>query len=375
MGHSAGTWLADAVADAFHATPFPENVHATLFDAWNPSDGIRHQALDPPVMADKADYAEHYFHRNYAVPYTDTAFPTAVNLDLTEMEFIVSPLNSHAKPYTWYIETASSPNDPAIAVGGWGAPNARIFQGTPPGYDPGHLGGLIQVTPEGAFLVEQEAQNVPFDQQMNVTTGDVAVLPNNGGAVLTTASPAILNTMMNLEKAFEAVQFDFEFLSANPGMLSVYFGGQQIFSFENGPLGLGPGDMLSSGLLWLGQQYAPGPYSITFRIDPLGEQQTSIKITDLEFVSLVAATMGLQGDFNDDNKVDAADYVVWRKGLGTKYTQNDYAIWRTHFGQGTGSGPSSTPDIAVPETIAILPMSVLVALCYRRRRNRAAFTA
>ena len=39
------------------------------------------------------------------------------------------------------------------------------------------------------------------------------------------------------------------------------------------------------------------------------------------------------GDFNQDGTVDAADYVVWRKDLGGIYTQNDYNIWRAHFGQ------------------------------------------
>ncbi|MEX0613722.1 MAG: hypothetical protein WD229_16505, partial [Pirellulales bacterium] len=36
----------------------------------------------------------------------------------------------------------------------------------------------------------------------------------------------------------------------------------------------------------------------------------------------------LPGDFNFDGKVDAADYVVWRKGLGTTHTQNGFNIWR-----------------------------------------------
>jgi len=39
------------------------------------------------------------------------------------------------------------------------------------------------------------------------------------------------------------------------------------------------------------------------------------------------------GDFNHDGTVDGADYVVWRKGSGTKYTAADYDSWRTHFGQ------------------------------------------
>ena len=44
------------------------------------------------------------------------------------------------------------------------------------------------------------------------------------------------------------------------------------------------------------------------------------------------------GDFNHDNIVNAADYTVWRNGLGTTYTLADYGVWKTHFGQGLGSG-------------------------------------
>jgi hypothetical protein len=49
------------------------------------------------------------------------------------------------------------------------------------------------------------------------------------------------------------------------------------------------------------------------------------------------------GDYNADGKVDAADYVVWRKGLGTAYTQTDYDAWRANFGKSAGSGAAGYP--------------------------------
>jgi hypothetical protein len=70
----------------------------------------------------------------------------------------------------------------------------------------------------------------------------------------------------------------------------------------------------------------------------------------------LAAAPSLPGDYNLDGTVDAADYVVWRKNPGGIYTQNDYNIWRAHFGETAGSGASSTLplppapfDNAVPE--------------------------
>jgi autotransporter-associated beta strand protein len=65
----------------------------------------------------------------------------------------------------------------------------------------------------------------------------------------------------------------------------------------------------------------------------------------------------LAGDFNRDGIVDAADYTVWRNGLGTRYTTNDYNVWKANFGailggagvaNGVGSGSS------VPEPSAVL---------------------
>ena len=46
-------------------------------------------------------------------------------------------------------------------------------------------------------------------------------------------------------------------------------------------------------------------------------------------LSLPPAT--LLGDYNRNGTVDAADYAVWRDGLGSVYNQNDYQIWRAAF--------------------------------------------
>ena len=78
----------------------------------------------------------------------------------------------------------------------------------------------------------------------------------------------------------------------------------------------------------------------------------------------------LSGDYNNDGVVDTADYVVWRKGLGTNYAQTDYDVWRAHFGQTAGSGTSATVNAAVPEPTALLLLT-LAATCWCLRRGRA----
>jgi hypothetical protein len=80
-------------------------------------------------------------------------------------------------------------------------------------------------------------------------------------------------------------------------------------------------------------------------------------------------TAPLQGDFNNDGAVDAADYVVWRKGLGTTYTQSDYNTWRAHFGQTAGSGLAVSANAAAPEPSMFVMMTFAAAgWCLRRRR-------
>ena len=64
----------------------------------------------------------------------------------------------------------------------------------------------------------------------------------------------------------------------------------------------------------------------------------------------------LAGDYNASGTVDAADYVVWRRALGSSIvlpndttpgtvTQMDYNVWRSNFGRTAASG-ASAPGVA-----------------------------
>jgi hypothetical protein len=76
----------------------------------------------------------------------------------------------------------------------------------------------------------------------------------------------------------------------------------------------------------------------------------------------------IPGDFNHDGTVNAADYVVWRKGLGTTYAQNDYNTWRANFGQTSASAassafspPPSPLDTTVPEPASVITILLAMA--------------
>ena len=89
------------------------------------------------------------------------------------------------------------------------------------------------------------------------------------------------------------------------------------------------------------------------------------------FQIIGAELVPLDGDYNFNRVVDAADYVVWRKGLGTTYTKNDYTVWRAHFGQTAGSGSGANTNAAVPEPVTEV-MLMFAAAGWLLQRGRAA---
>jgi MYXO-CTERM domain-containing protein len=74
----------------------------------------------------------------------------------------------------------------------------------------------------------------------------------------------------------------------------------------------------------------------------------------------------IAGDYNADGLIDAADYVSWRKGLGTLPTETWYQVWRSKFGVGSAGGTSS----AVPEPAGWLltMLCLLLGRCRSRQR-------
>jgi hypothetical protein len=104
-----------------------------------------------------------------------------------------------------------------------------------------------------------------------------------------------------------------------------------------------------------------------------GAQWDTSKLYTTGVLSVVAGAT-LPGDYNNNGVVDAADYVVWRAGLGTIYVQNDYNVWRAHFGQTAGSGSSlsasGSASVAVPEPAsAILMLCGVAAVAFSNRRR------
>lgn len=89
-------------------------------------------------------------------------------------------------------------------------------------------------------------------------------------------------------------------------------------------------------------------------------------ISSQTIVTFQGSVSELPGDFNQDGKVDAADYVAWRKSPSSfGGDPGGYNTWRTQFGQSVaGEAKGAASNIAIPEpsTLALLALAVLALL-------------
>jgi hypothetical protein len=94
---------------------------------------------------------------------------------------------------------------------------------------------------------------------------------------------------------------------------------------------------------------------------------------------ITVVPVGLPGDYNHDDVVDAADYVLWRKYNSTSTNlpnddtpgvdQSDYTRWRAHFGETTGLGSTGSASvIPEPSPAVIFTLGSVLLWCRRRAK-------
>jgi hypothetical protein len=129
---------------------------------------------------------------------------------------------------------------------------------------------------------------------------------------------------------------------------------------------------LPDGQYWLEAEIDPG--------DLLEEEDETNNITRVLVDLVVPEPLIKQGDYNQDDEVNAADYVVWRKMLGQNVARGtsadgdgngviempDLDVWRTEFGESAPDGVSAT----IPEPATSLLLLSFSACCQRRRTRR-----
>jgi hypothetical protein len=77
---------------------------------------------------------------------------------------------------------------------------------------------------------------------------------------------------------------------------------------------------------------------------------------------------GVTGDNNEDGKVDAADYVLWRKNDGT---QAGYDAWRANFGRTADAPPLFDVTVPEPTSWMLLTLGVALSSWTRHRSDRS----
>jgi PEP-CTERM motif len=127
---------------------------------------------------------------------------------------------------------------------------------------------------------------------------------------------------------------------------------------------------------------AAGSSINSLRVSAYGTGSSENGIKEMFFDNLMITRPGLDGDYNNDGSVDAADYVVWRNtsgqsgvGLAADGNRNnridagDYDVWRANFNPTPHTSVGS--DItAVPEPETFLLMTLAIAGVSTRQRWR-----
>ncbi len=135
----------------------------------------------------------------------------------------------------------------------------------------------------------------------------------------------------------------------------------------------------------------PPPNAVNLPPSPMPATVTSNHA--VPYGTILTNTLGapnfMLGDYNKDGKVNAADYVVWRNTVGQTGSDlvdhpadgdhnyvvgsNDYNVWRSHFGQPSGSGAGAAVLAStVPEPAGWYLAMWAAFAAIGLRQNRAA---
>jgi hypothetical protein len=243
-----------------------------------------------------------------------------------------------------------------------------------------------------AFLPGVVRYNNTFAYQGNGGTGvrsqaDLNTMRTNAGTQggILNANPLVLNIfMVNVVPGFAPLNED-----SAAGLASIAangiaaFAGDTLLTFQNGL------DVISSVMAHeIGHNLGLN-HAATGGANLMSSQGTSAQLTTTQmgvalnttnFAQLLPAV--LAGDYDNDGRVDASDYTVWRDTLNVtgsalaadgnnngRIDAGDYSVWKTNFGQTRGSGAVTNLSVGVPEPASVVLMVVtLMSLIAERRR-------
>jgi hypothetical protein len=167
----------------------------------------------------------------------------------------------------------------------------------------------------------------------------------------------------------------------------------QIFDFSSSAIPLTAGTKMAFGVSSTPNGASGGSWSsinvstyaggeAKFRVvNPNGPWQSFFFTHDYGFKTYVDAAAGTPGDFNNDDAVDARDFVVWRQHEGDPteaalggngdnaggVDEGDYTLWRSHY-EPNASGAAFSAAVPEPGAMVLLIAGAECILTATRHR-------
>ncbi len=303
LAHSAGVWLINRFGEEAPQAVGATFVHDTFFDAFVPSDGVSDSGREISNLGQFASIAEQFVDHRKSLAYdTNATLEYASNIDVTgaDPDFIHVLHRTamvHGWPYRWYQESVLNPSNPKYE--GVGFFRSAEFLGYNPSIDKADI-GQRKYLPSSVFIRSDSTTPVSLDlihiivsdpNKVNVTSGVLELkatsnapntLPQFGEPPadddVPTGDPTLATLIATLDQPVNSLVCDFSFSGAGGGLYSIYFNGHFVAQYDQRYIG---NDVASTGLLFLGQEYEPGTYTILFRLDPYDGLDSSVSISNL----------------------------------------------------------------------------------------------
>jgi hypothetical protein len=298
IGFSAGAVVINTAAIQLFCRrtegKFSGDIHLTFLDPLAPYWGEKTYGS---TLDFRREWAENYFNTDmtdFLLSWTSGKFKYAHNVDLTPVGGIVQ---THTFPHEWYYATITGYYPDGLQLGNdnlyngirygfprtleAGEPNWLESLGLPVGNDPVVISGTIDEK------IGYESRLVPVTTQPfadSYVVQSVTGIKNisSDGIRLFTDSPVWVHILVEMPMRTNYVKFTYQFEGAGDGYLTAYFNenlvliGDQRFD-SNQPHD--SGEIMVADIMqdnnWL-----------TFRLDPIGEEQASIFISNVEVGSI-----------------------------------------------------------------------------------------